>query len=139
EEPAFDVYEARSNAGLVGRVGSLPGETSLGDLAAAVASNLAGSPRISGDLDDVVRTVAVVPGSGGSLVADAAATGAQLYLTGDMSHHQTVEARDRGLAVIDPGHAASERPGVAALLGAMSQLGITVVDLTVDPTPWRTP
>jgi hypothetical protein len=43
--------------------------------------------------------------------------------------------------VIDPGHTPTERPGMAALVAAVSRAvagDATVVDLTdADPTPWR--
>lgn len=142
EEPAFDVSAVRGGAGLVGRVGEvLP--VSLARFGAAVGEALA-SPgtRVSGSLDRLARRVAVVPGSGSSFVADAAAAGAHVLVTGDMSHHRTVEALDRGVAVVDPGHASTERPGMARLVSVVADAaaGAEIVDLThLDPTPWVRP
>jgi putative NIF3 family GTP cyclohydrolase 1 type 2 len=81
--------------------------------------------------------VAVVPGSGGDLI-DAAATVADAIVTGDVSHHSTVHALDLGLAVVDPGHIATERPGMGPLLAlAGSVPDVEVVDLThIDPETW---
>jgi len=50
-----------------------------------------------------------------------------------------VRALDQGLAVIDPGHVATERPGMVALVGLVADVvGGRVVDLThIDPETWR--
>jgi hypothetical protein len=42
------------------------------------------------------------------------------------------------LAIVDPGHIATERPGMASLVGIISALGeAEVVDLTdIDPATW---
>ncbi|HUO47010.1 MAG TPA: Nif3-like dinuclear metal center hexameric protein [Acidimicrobiia bacterium] len=136
EEPPFDVYDVRANAGLAGRVGALSDPTSLQDLAAFVENRLGAIPRVAAGKDHPVQTVAVVPGSGASMIASAADTGAEVYLTGDVSHHQAVQALDLGIAIIDAGHAATERPGVANLAVEVSKLGLETVDLNDDPTPW---
>ena len=89
---------------------------SLGDLAVLVAERLGSwPPRVSGDSDRALDRVAVVPGSGSDFV-DAAAELADALVTGDVSHHNAVAALDAGLAVVDPGHIATERPGMAALV-----------------------
>jgi hypothetical protein len=137
EEPAFDLYPVRSNAGLIGRVGGLPVSMSLAEFANNVAGALGTNVRIVGDRDRPVRRIAVLPGSGGSHLDDAAATGADVYVTGDLSHHHARAALDHGLAVIDPGHAGSERPGVAALFAAITKMARDALDLTLNPDPWQ--
>jgi putative NIF3 family GTP cyclohydrolase 1 type 2 len=63
---------------------------------------------------------------------------ADVVVTGDVSHHQARDAVARGIAVIDPGHAATERPGVRSLYAAVSQLLGDAIDLTeVDADPWK--
>jgi dinuclear metal center YbgI/SA1388 family protein len=141
EEPAFDVYPVRSNLGFGGRVGSFAPATALSRFAGFVGSVLGdGGLRVSGDPDRPITRVAVVPGSGSSMIAEAAATGADAFVTGDVAHHRAVEALDRGLAVVDPGHAATERPGMARLVDLAASLGPDVIDLVRhDPTPWWSP
>ena len=120
----------------IGRVGSYEG--SLRDLAGLVARVLATtSPRVSGNLDESVGRVAVVPGSGSDFV-DQAAVLADVLVTGDVGHHKAVAALDAGLSVIDPGHIATERPGMASLLEMIrSRVDVEVVDLTqLDPQTW---
>ena len=137
EEPVYDVYEVQANAGFVGRAGSLDAAATLGALAAQVADRVGGNVRVAGRTRHPVTRVAVVPGSGGDFVAAAAAC-ADVLVTGDVSHHQARDALERGLAIIDPGHAATERPGIATLYAAVAQLATGVVDLThLDPSPWE--
>ncbi len=137
EEPAYDVYEVRANAGFVGRAGSTEGDLTLETLADQVAGRVGGNVRVAGRTHDPVTKVAVVPGSGGDFIAAAAAC-ADVLVTGDVSHHQARDALERGLAIIDPGHAATERPGIATLYAAVAQLATVVVNLThLDPSPWE--
>jgi dinuclear metal center YbgI/SA1388 family protein len=120
----------------IGRVGRFDG--SLADLSALVALRLGASRlRVSGDSDRSVDRVAVVPGSGSDFIAAAAGT-ADALVTGDVSHHRSIEALDWGLTVVDPGHIATERPGVRALLELVTTtLEVAVVDLThLDPATW---
>ncbi len=133
EEPAYDVIATRSNAGFVGRTGSLDEPLPLAQLAERVSATLGGVVRTAGS--GTVETVGVVPGSGGSLLSLA---GADVVVTGDVSHHQARGAVAADRAVIDPGHAASERPGVQALYAALADAYDDVVDLTdVDADPWK--
>lgn len=52
----------------------------------------------------MVRTVAVVGGAGGEYVGAAADCGADAFVTGEVRHHEAVEARMRGLALYEAGH-----------------------------------
>jgi dinuclear metal center YbgI/SA1388 family protein len=66
-------------------------------------------PKLVGAEDARVHRVAVVGGAGGSLVPLAFRREADLLLTGDVTHHQALEAQLLGLAVIDAGHYYTER------------------------------
>ena len=137
EEPAFDLYEVRSNIALIGRAGSLERSLPLEDFSGVVSEILGAPVRCSGNPGREVTTVAVLPGSGGSFVDDAASFGADVYVSGDLSHHQTRVALDLGMSTIDPGHAATERPGVRQLLSVARTIMTDVIDLTDDVTPWK--
>jgi putative NIF3 family GTP cyclohydrolase 1 type 2 len=67
-----------------------------------------------------------------------AAAVANALVTGDVSHHRTVQALDLGLAVVDPGHVATERPGMRGLVALAATVpDVDVVDFTgVDPETW---
>ena len=137
DEPAFDLYDVRANLGLIGRVGRIERPTALGALAHMVGEVLDGPVRCSGDRARKVSRVAVLPGSGGSFVGPAAGSGAEVYVSGDLSHHDTVAALDLGLSTIDPGHAATERPGVSQLVSLARTIVPDVIDLTWDAIPWK--
>ena len=135
EEPAYDVLDVRANAGFIARRGDVE-KTTLGGLAARAAAALSCTPRVAGSTAAPVASVAVLPGSGGSFIS-AVAGQADVLITGDVSHHQARDALDRGLAVIDVGHAPSERPGITRLYAAVAQLGLPVQRLLdLDPDPW---
>lgn len=137
EEPAYDVYDRRGNDGMVGRVGRPPGGTTVRSFAQLVTAKLGGDVRLSWGGADL-NLVAVVPGAGSDFIDAAVAAGARALVTGDVSHHQARRAIDLGLSIIDPGHARTERPGVAGLFNLVADAVPGVVDLTgVDPSPWE--
>lgn len=137
EEPPFDLHEVRAKLGLIGRVGNLEKATTLRKFSDHVAYVLDAPVRCSGDRSRSVRRVALLPGSGGSYVEAAMTTEADVYVTGDLSHHQTRAALDLGMSTIDPGHAATERPGVIQLMSVARTIMPEVIDLTEDATPWK--
>jgi len=133
----FGIVDRGGSAGFVGRVGTWTG--SLAELSRLVSTVLDAEPRMSGDADRQLERVAVVPGSGASLIAGASAVGADALVTGDVKHHDARLARAGGLAILDPGHAATERPGVAKLYAAVAAEWDDTIDLTgVDADPWKT-
>lgn len=136
EEPAYDVYEVRANAGFIGRTGTLAAPLPLEEFAVDVAERLGAPPRVAGSRTTEIRRVAVVPGSGSTFIP--AAGGVDVVVTGDVSHHSARDALERGMAVVDPGHAPTERPGVQKLYAAAAQIVQDAVDLTsVDANPWE--
>ena len=44
------------------------------------------------------------PGSGSSVIKTALQKGADVLVTGDIGHHDGIDARDQGLAILDAGH-----------------------------------
>ena len=131
EEPAFDVYPVHANLGMAGRVGRPNEPRTLQNLVDEAADALGGRTlRVAGDLSRPIGRVAVVPGSGSSYVRPAAAAGADVLVTGDVGHHRVVEAADLGLSVIDPGHLATERPGIQRLYALVAGIVPEAIDLT---------
>lgn len=55
-------------------------------------------------LKDGIRTAAISPGSGRGMYKLAKAAGVQLLITGDVGHHEGVDANESGIAIIDAGH-----------------------------------
>ena len=88
----------------------------LRDLAGLVKTALrAGPVQMIGDPDRPVRRVAVACGAGGELLPDAVFVGADVLLTGEVRFHDYLAAQAQGLALVLPGHYATERLGVEDL------------------------
>ncbi len=60
--------------------------------------------KVYGDLNKVINTVAVYPGSGKDAVSLAVEKGIDLIITGDIGHHTAIDAIDCGTAIIDATH-----------------------------------
>lgn len=134
EEPAFDLYPLRADPTRhgQGRLGVLPQPTPLGALAERVKKLLgATTVQTAGDVSRPVRTVALACGAAGEFLGDAARQGADAFLTGEVRFHDALAAQSRGVALIVPGHFATERPGVEDLA---TRLGEAFPDLTVWPS-----
>lgn len=140
EEPAYDLLELATVPGSqgLGRVGDLPAPMPLRELTARASSVLpatAWGVRAAGDPDAVVSTLAVCGGSGDSLLATAARSGAQAFLTADLRHHPASE-RPEGLALVDAAHWATEWPWLqdaARRLSAATTVETVVSTLVTDP------
>lgn len=89
----------------LGRIGYLPFSRPLGEIAKWVKDKI-GATHVSviGKREKPISRVAVVGGSGGSLVSQAFQRGADLLITGDIGHHDSLTALSLGIGLIDGGH-----------------------------------
>jgi dinuclear metal center YbgI/SA1388 family protein len=117
EEPAFDVYLLKpSTGGGEGRFGELPQPTPLGELAKLAKTSLkANAVQIVGDPTRPVRTVALACGAAGEFLSHAIKRKADVFLTGEVRFHDALTARGANVALLLPGHYATERPAVEDL------------------------
>jgi dinuclear metal center YbgI/SA1388 family protein len=117
EEPAFDIYPLRTLAKVgAGRLGSLPQPEPLSVFADRVRQQLrATHVQVVSESAQPVQRVAIACGAGGSLLNDALRQRADVFLTGEMPFHDQLAAKAQGIAVVLPGHYATERPGVEEL------------------------
>jgi dinuclear metal center YbgI/SA1388 family protein len=118
EEPAYDVYPLRPMLSRFGegRLGVLPRPTTLAELAGIVRATLhADLVQVVGDRERSVRRIAIACGAGGTFLRDAVRYEAEVFLTGEMRFHDYLAAQADEMALILPGHYASERPGIEAL------------------------
>lgn len=60
--------------------------------------------RIFGVPEHMVKRAAIVPGSGGAEIQYALEAGAEALITGDIDHHEGLDAVAQGLHIIDAGH-----------------------------------
>jgi dinuclear metal center YbgI/SA1388 family protein len=149
--------EAASAPGAVGvgRVGALAQPTTLARFAESVAGAIpatVGGIRVSGDPARAVRRVAVLGGSGSSLLSAARAAGADVFVTADLKHHNAVEAVTQRIggpataagaagpmALIDVSHWASEVPWLHLLARRLRTEFAATVEVTVSNVvtdPW---
>jgi dinuclear metal center YbgI/SA1388 family protein len=145
EEAAYDLLPMVQGAEVgFGRVGRLPEPLALAEVAARIRRDLpAPHLRFAGDPDRPVETVACVGGAGDGLIPAALGAGVDVYVTGDLRHHVTLDALEQGLALIDAGHHATEVAAMPAwrsrLIEAATARGLrAAVIASVVPThPWR--
>ena len=99
-----------------GRHGKLPAPVSLTEFAQCVKSFLrVAGLHVVGEPDRQVAAVAVACGSAGEFLSAARDAHCELLVTGETSFHTCLEAQATGIALILPGHFASERFGVENL------------------------
>lgn len=144
EEPAFDLVplapipgDPRTGAG---RVATLATPRRAAEIADAIRPALGGGivarSRAGSRLHE---RFAVCAGSGASLLEKAAAQGATLFLTGELSHHDVLRAHELGLEVLLAGHTNTERgylPRLRARLAgdpALSGVEFHIAAADVDP------
>ena len=101
------------------RAGDLPQGTTLGALAALAERRLRGPVRVYGDRETVVRRLGCCSGAGGSEIAEAKALGADCFITGEVRHHEALDAVDGGVCVLEAGHFETENPVCEVLAGAL--------------------
>jgi dinuclear metal center YbgI/SA1388 family protein len=145
EEPAIDVVplegKPRREAG-PGRRLLLDRPVTPAALAARLRAAL-GLPDIGlatadgRDAGPAASTIGVCPGSGGDLWPVARAEGCEVYVTGEMKHHEVLAATMAGLSLILAGHTQTERgylPTFARRLGeAMNAVTFRVSERDRDP------
>lgn len=89
-------------------------------------------------LDRPVTKIAVCPGSGGSEIEGALACGCQVLVTGDISHHQGIDAAARKMAVIDAGHYGLEHIFISYMDSFLKEHLDGQVETVMAPVSWPT-
>lgn len=140
EEPAISVYplaELPGDVGL-GRVGPLAEPAPLAKVLERVRRACGvRHVQLAGPTRRAVRTLAVTCGSAGGVFRDAIRAGADLYVTGELRHHDALAAAAAGLTVACVGHSNSERltlPALERRLRAdLPKLAVTLSQADRDP------
>jgi dinuclear metal center YbgI/SA1388 family protein len=143
EEPAYDVYPVEDEVAGVGfgRVGYLPEPQLVGDLVATIAHTFkVPSLRYLGDPRRRITRVAILPGSGASGIAAAAAK-AEALVTGDLKYHDAAEADRLGLTLVDLPHEVAEGSALQRwadrLADRLGRHGVHVEFFSGPGFPWR--
>jgi dinuclear metal center YbgI/SA1388 family protein len=124
EEPAFDLNRlatAPEERGM-GRIGVMD-PTSRAELLDRIKHGLGVSHLlVAGPTSGAVKTAAVCAGSCGGLLGDAIDAGAELFLTGEVRHHDALKAAAAGMTVVCALHSNSERPVLGRLQSRLIQV-----------------
>lgn len=124
----------------LGRVGQTSARLTLDRLVKRVGEAFEGAPRTYvGDPSAKIRRVACCTGSGASLLPEALAAGADVYVTSDLKYHDADRAP--GLALVSLPHAQVERIAMRrwtrTLERAVAGDGVEVRFAMTDTDPWQ--
>ncbi|OXU14570.1 Nif3-like dinuclear metal center hexameric protein [Sedimentisphaera salicampi] len=112
EMPAYDFVSMetlKTKYGL-GRYGKLKAPATVEEVAKRIKQAAGGEVfGLIGNTKRTVETAAVCAGSCGSIFSSAIKAGCQLYITGEMKHHEALMAQEEGLSCICLSHSVSER------------------------------
>jgi len=128
----------------IGRVGNLENPRRLVDLAGDFKKQMGLSAvRYAGDPEMAVNTVAICTGSGASLMKDFFASGADVFVSGDLRYHDARDVEMAGRGMIDIGHFGSEHFMVDAVADrirailAEEALSVAVVACRLEKDPFH--
>lgn len=89
----------------IGRYGSLKKEMTVRECCEEVKQAFSlENVKVFGDLERKVKTAAISPGSGKSVISNALQAGVDVLITGDLDHHEGIDAVAQNMTVIDAGH-----------------------------------
>ncbi len=144
ETPAFDIiklYNSRNKFGL-GRIGRLAKPLRMEQIVQRIKKHT-GTKAIGlvGKENRLVKTAAVCAGSCGKIINLVIAARAELYLTGELKHHQALAAQEAGLTCICLSHTVSERfilkKFAKQLQKQLNSVTIRVSKKDADPFKWK--
>jgi len=150
EEPAFDVYPLEPPPPIndapvgQGRVMTLNRPVSAATLIKRVKSHLGqdwldvAMPKPLSKKKTQIKQVGVCAGAGGSILNEAKPIDA--FLTGEMRHHDILEAQAKGIMVMLAGHTQTERPYLKVYRQHLTDAGGKSVQWTIskaDQPPLR--
>lgn len=89
----------------IGRYGSLKKEMTVRECCEDIKQAFSlENVKVFGNLERKVKTAAISPGSGRSVISNALQAGVDVLITGDIDHHEGIDAVAQKLTVIDAGH-----------------------------------
>jgi len=144
ETPAYDVvqlFDDRSKFGL-GRIGKLKKPLKLATIIERIKKQTgAKAIGIVGPKKRAVKTAAVCAGSCGKVINSVLSADCDLYLTGELKHHQALAAQEAGLTCLCLSHTVSERfilkTFAKRLRGLLNNVNIKISKKDKDPFMWH--
>lgn len=110
-----------------GLAGDLPAPLSLAQITSALARHIdLSTATVCGPVPESISRLAYCTGSGSSLLREARAAGAQLFITGDVKYQTALEAE---ICLLDVGHHSLEEEMMRRMSGLLAQRlsGLNVV------------
>lgn len=102
-----------------GLAGDLPASLSLAGITSVLARHIdLSTATVCGPMPESISRLAYCTGSGSSLLREARAAGAQLFITGDVKYHTALEAE---ICLLDVGHHSLEEEMMRRMSGLLAQ------------------
>ena len=130
-----------ANYGL-GKIGELNEPLNLEDFAKYAKAHLnIPSVRYTGPSEALIKTVAIIGGAGIGFETSAFKKGADVFVTGDIKHHDALDAKTNGIHLLDINHYSEYvmKEGLKGLLGQWlfsnesKQFNIEASEINTDP------
>ena len=144
EEPAFDCFKLYNNQDKfgLGRIGQLGKPASMKKIVERIKRETGAKAfGFVGDEKRMVKKAAVCAGSCGKIINTVIAEQCDLYLTGEIKHHQALAAQEAGVSCICLSHSVSERFILKKLAGLLRKdlkdVAIRVSKKDADPFKWK--
>lgn len=114
----------------VAEISEISGES----LARLCVKRLSTGVRIA-DSGKKIKRVALCGGAGGDFIGEISAFGCDAYITGDISHHEFLDAKALGLTLIAAGHFETENPVVAVLAEKLKENFEAEIEIISQSSP----
>lgn len=144
EEPAFDVFKLYNNQNKfgLGRIGKLKKPMQLNKILERIKKHTGAKAfGIVGNRKRLIKTAAVCAGSCGKIINTIIAAKADLYLTGELKHHQALAAQEANLTCLCLSHSVSERFILKKLAKQLQkqakEITIKISKKDADPFEWK--
>src|SRR4030042_1686220 len=144
EEPAFDIFKLYNNQSKLGlgKIGKLQKPMQLKKILERIKKHTGAKAfGIVGNQNRLIRTAAVCAGSCGKIINSIIAAKADLYLTGELKHHQALAAQEAGLTCLCLSHTVSERFILKKLAKQLQKKAkkatIKISKKDADPFKWK--
>jgi len=144
EIPAFDVFKLHDTEKLfgLGRIGELARPFRIAQIIKRI-KKITGAKAVGlvGEKNRLVRRAAVCAGSCGKIINSVIDAKADLYLTGELKHHQALAAQEAGMSCICLSHTVSERfilkKFARQLQKQIRTIKISISKKDTDPFKWK--
>lgn len=141
EEPVFDFIEIKKNAGIgLGIIGELEQTQSIKEFVENYKEKLQiPAVRFIGNNKAIINKIAIVGGAGIEYAQLAKSKQADLFITGDVKHHEALDAIADGINVLDVNHYSEYvmKEGLKSLLEEWTQQSIKVKVSTINTDPYE--